>query len=50
MWSIKVIEVKIEVDQRIATITAVAADDHDANPFELGKIYTLYGEIHTRVE
>jgi hypothetical protein len=28
------IEVKIEVNQRIAAITAVAAGDHDANPFE----------------
>jgi hypothetical protein len=28
------IEVNIEVDRRIAAITAVAAGDHDANPFE----------------
>ncbi len=37
------------VNQRIAAITAVAADDHDANPFELGKLYILC-KIHTRVE
>jgi hypothetical protein len=44
------IEVEIEVDQRIAAITAIAAGDHDANPFELGKLHILYGEIHTCVE
>jgi hypothetical protein len=44
------IEVKIEVNRRIAAITAVAAGDHDANPFELGELYILYGKIHTHVE